>query len=435
MRKLVTFILVTTMLVTFAGCGSSTEETTLTAVNESSVVESTVTQESVIEESIILESTTQESVVQESAMQESIVEESIAPQEEPAKATHTFTQIKESPDKYTWYIKDYVGKNCATVGYSTYSGRRYDGYGAGALQLIFVTADGSYVDSELEDSLKEYVVTGQSLEPNTELKLVFEKDSEGNEYDGLVIHQSYKELVLTVKRVGTEEEYEGQVTTVNAAPDKYTWYISDYVGRNLADCGYVTYSGDIYDGYGAGAIRLVVVTDDGSFINPDDDGQVRGYKVVGQSIEPNTELKYTFLKDSDGVEYENLVDTQNIGEIDLYVSAIPNYTPSVPEEVAEENEDNGEGLVDGMHPEFKEVMDSYEEFFDEYVEFMNKFAEADEKDMLGMLSEYVEYMEQYTETMESLEEIDMEELTTEEALYYTEVMLRIEEKLLDVISL
>ncbi len=33
--------------------------------------------------------------------------------------THTPVSIKTSPDKYTWYIKDYVGKNCATLGYTS----------------------------------------------------------------------------------------------------------------------------------------------------------------------------------------------------------------------------------------------------------------------------------------------------------------------------
>lgn len=27
--------------------------------------------------------------------------------------------IKNSPDKYTWYIKNYVGKNCASIGYTS----------------------------------------------------------------------------------------------------------------------------------------------------------------------------------------------------------------------------------------------------------------------------------------------------------------------------
>ena len=52
-------------------------------------------------------------------------------------------KIKDSPDKYTWYIKNYVGKNCASFGYTSLGGDRMDHYGASYLELIFLTEDGS----------------------------------------------------------------------------------------------------------------------------------------------------------------------------------------------------------------------------------------------------------------------------------------------------
>ena len=55
------------------------------------------------------------------------------------------------------------------------------------------------VDTEL---LKNYVITGQSVSPNTELKYVFSTDSEGNEYDNLVQSQNIEEIEITVKPVG-----------------------------------------------------------------------------------------------------------------------------------------------------------------------------------------------------------------------------------------
>ena len=39
---------------------------------------------------------------------------------------------------------------------------------------------------------------------------------------------------------------------INASPDKYTWYIQDYVGRNAAGFGYTSLGGDRMDHYGAG---------------------------------------------------------------------------------------------------------------------------------------------------------------------------------------
>ena len=111
--------------------------------------------------------------------------------------------IKPSPDKYTWYVKNYVGKNCASFGYTSLGEDRFDEYGEGLLKLIFITPDGSYVDYSTNKNLKEWVVTGQSLEPNTELKLTFERDSEGNEYSNLVDRQNYDEILLSVKKVGS----------------------------------------------------------------------------------------------------------------------------------------------------------------------------------------------------------------------------------------
>ena len=94
--------------------------------------------------------------------------------------------IKNSPDKYTWYIKNYVGKNCASIGYTSMGGDRMDHYGAGYIELIMVTPDGAYIDIETDDNLKQYVVTAQSYAPNTELKYVFDTDEAGNEYENLV---------------------------------------------------------------------------------------------------------------------------------------------------------------------------------------------------------------------------------------------------------
>lgn len=63
--------------------------------------------------------------------------------------------INPSPDKYTWYIKDYAGKNIASFGYTSLGGDRRDSYGATSLALILVMEDGSYIDIEDENLLKE----------------------------------------------------------------------------------------------------------------------------------------------------------------------------------------------------------------------------------------------------------------------------------------
>ena len=71
--------------------------------------------------------------------------------------------IKNSPDKYTWYIKNYVGKNCASIGYASMGGDRMDHYGAGYIELVMVTPDGAYIVQQLF----------LSVHPDTPVRLIF----------------------------------------------------------------------------------------------------------------------------------------------------------------------------------------------------------------------------------------------------------------------
>ena len=255
--------------------------------------------------------------------EEETTEEAASKETAPGKPAPTESvTVKQSPDKYTWYIKNYVGKNCASFGYTSMGGDRMDHYGAGYIELVLVTPDGAYIDIETDDDLKQYVVTAQSIAPNTELKYTFELDEEGNEYENLVSWQNYEEIVLCVKKVGSSEETSLGLTEIYPSPDKYTWYIRDYTGRNLASCGYLSMGGKRMDHYGAGYIRFVITSDDGTFIDPQDTELLKNYVITGQSVAPNTELQYVFETDSDGNEYENLVRSQNLEEIELTVKPV-----------------------------------------------------------------------------------------------------------------
>ena len=346
----------------------------------------------------------------------------------------TTIAINTSPDKYTWYIKNYVGKNCASIGYTAMSGKRMDKYGEGLVELVFVCPDGSYVDVESEDVLKEYSVVKQNIAPNSVLKLVFDKDSEGNEYDNLVASQSYEEIVLCVKKNSEKEQKATALTEIKPSPDKYTWYIADYVGRNLASCGYTSMGGDLMHKYGEGIIELIIVADDGSFVDPEDTEALKNYVVTGQSIAPNTELKLTFDKDSDGVEYDNLVESQNIEEIELTVKRLSTDTSSAekPEKTTKPaTTEKSENLVDGMRPEFKTAMDSYENFMNEYVNFMKKYM-ADPSDM-SLLMDYTDYMSKYSDFVEDFEEWeDDDDMNAAETAYYIDVQARVSKKLLEI---
>ena len=77
-----------------------------------------------------------------------------------------------------------------------------------------------------------------------------------------------------------------------------------------------------------------------------------------------------------------------------------------------------------IHESFKIALDKYEEFFDEYIEFMQN------PDMLH----YMEFMTKYLEAMENLDTLDEHEMSDWESLYYTEVLLRIDNKLFDALD-
>lgn len=251
----------------------------------------------------------------------SVAEQETEQETEQTTEKHQPVQIKASPDKYTWYIKDYVGKNAAAFGYVSLGGSRMDHYGEGYLKLILVNEDGSYIDINDEEKLKNYVVTAQNLEPNTELKYTFMEDGSGEEYDNLILYQNIEEIVLSVNKVGSDTS-DKKLTEITVSPDKYTWYIRDYVGRNLSFCGYASLGGELRDAYGASTVVFVLMPDDGSYIEPSDEEALKKYVVTGQSVEPNSELKLELMEDESGEEYEELVESQNITEIELYVSQV-----------------------------------------------------------------------------------------------------------------
>jgi hypothetical protein len=242
----------------------------------------------------------------------------------PDTEKHEFVPINDSPDKYTFYIKDYVSRNCASVGYESLGGDRNDRYGSGYVHLIMITENGEYVGVSNEQ-LKNYVVVAQSLEPNTEIKFSYEKDEDGEEYDSLIEWQSISEIVLKVRPTKSSEEVTQKgMTAINPDPDRYVSYVKDYVGRNLASCGYISLGGDYRDHYGLGNIKLVIVPTDGSYIGLGEENIfdiLKQYVVTGQSAAPNSEIKFKFKKDSDGQEY-SWASWQSREEIELYVERL-----------------------------------------------------------------------------------------------------------------
>ncbi len=154
----------------------------------------------------------------------------------------------------------------------------------------------------------------------------------------------------------------------------------------------------------------------------------------GFNVDHSKKEKVFSADNADGVslrlEYEGF-DTMYIS---MYASSGDTEEPTSTtkkEETSKETETSTSTVQNnGISAEFKSAMDSYEAFFDEYVEFMNKYNKSD--DTLGMLNDYMDFMSRYSEMMEKLNAVDSDELSTEEALYYTEVVTRINKKLLEI---
>lgn len=84
--------------------------------------------------------------------------------------------INESPDEYTYYIRDYTGRNLASCGtYYNYSGVFRDDYGAGVIVLNIISDDATYFHLDRIEQLREYVIIGQGTAPNTEVKFTFDE--------------------------------------------------------------------------------------------------------------------------------------------------------------------------------------------------------------------------------------------------------------------
>lgn len=119
---------------------------------------------------------------------------------------------------------------------------------------------------------------------------------------------------------------------------------------------------------------------------------------------------------------DNIPATESIpasGNDDLPSAGRPETTPGETEE-----------LIDGMHPEFKEAMDSYEEFYDEYCEFMKEYSENPTD--VTLLAKYSEMVSKLAEMDEKFEAWNEDKMNDVELKYYIEVSERITQKLLEI---
>lgn len=134
------------------------------------------------------------------------------------------------------------------------------------------------------------------------------------------------------------------------------------------------------------------------------------------------------------VNYEG----NNIMSIDINLLTSESPTPSQSESLKPTNTSNPTNtpkpadtdLINGMHKNFKEAMDSYEEFMDEYINFMKKY-KSNPTD-IGLLTDYTKYMSKYIETVNKFEKWESEDLNDAELAYYIDVQARVAKKLIAI---
>ena len=111
-------------------------------------------------------------------------------------------------------------------------------------------------------------------------------------------------------------------------------------------------------------------------------------------------------------------------DFDRILSSARRTTESAAAPTAEPKAQTSAGQVD---PELKAMLDEYEEFIDEYVAFMKDFNSGKTVD----LSRSVRLMTKYADLTAKIEAIDEKNLSDADYLYYSQVMLRVSQKLLE----
>ena len=221
---------------------------------------------------------------------------------------------------YTYEIRNYVGKNLASVG-EIYGDKLIDKYGCGKMNINIMTEDGVIIPIDDDKIKKKYTVIDQNIAEGSSATIVCLRDDNGKPYSSLVDYQSYDEILLYVSPIG-ETGYLPEYTVIEPTLDKHIYHIRDYTGRNAAAIG-ETYASECTDKYGPADLKIVFTSEDGSYIDTEDINVLKQYIVTGQDLEPNKELIIEYLTDNKGKEYGNLISSQNYEEINLKVRHLP----------------------------------------------------------------------------------------------------------------
>lgn len=85
----------------------------------------------------------------------------------------------------------------------------------------------------------------------------------------------------------------------------------------------------------------------------------------------------------------------------------------------------------GGSSDFRATMDAYEAFMNEYCDFMETYS-SDSSNIVAMATDYADMMSRYEDAMEQIGTIDENSLSADDLAYYTEVMGRVNARLLEI---
>ena len=85
----------------------------------------------------------------------------------------------------------------------------------------------------------------------------------------------------------------------------------------------------------------------------------------------------------------------------------------------------------GGSSDFRATMDAYEAFMNEYCDFMETYS-SDSSNVVCMALDYADMMSRYSDMTEQIDAIDENSLSADDLAYYTEVMGRVNARLLEI---
>lgn len=136
---------------------------------------------------------------------------------------------------------------------------------------------------------------------------------------------------------------------------------------------------------------------------------------------------YSFQEEN-STEHKNTEETNT--DSDNADSEQQENNNAASEDTENENANTNEELADGMHPEFKEAMDSYEAFYNEYCDIVKRYTENPSDTQL--LSDYTDMLTKSVEVSEKFKAWENNDLNDEELKYYLDVNNRVAKKIIEV---